>query len=226
MNSEVSPFKSWLAANRVLVLALFCAVLLPLLVFGKIASEIVEREAIGFDHPIQVWAHAHANSSLDGWMLGASMLGSPPLMVLLCGIITFFLWMKKRRGDLAFFVVATLGAGLLNLTAKRIFGRTRPDLWLSLDPRSDYSFPSGHAMGTMALFMAILVLVWPTKFRVPVLIFGALFVLWVGFSRIYIGVHFPSDVLCGWLASFSWVIGLQMIRNSYRGRAAVKSSTR
>lgn len=225
MNPKISRWRSWLQADRVRVVALFCAVLLPMLVFGKIAYEIVEREAIGFDHPIQIWAHSYESTALDSWMLGATMFGSPPLMTLLCGVVTVFLWRKKRRGDLAFFLVATVGAGLLNLAAKRVFGRARPDLWLSIDPRSDFSFPSGHAMGTMALWMAVLVLVWPTKWRVPVLVFGSVFVFCVGLSRVYLGVHFPSDVLCGWLASFAWVIGLSQIRHSRR-RSLPISSTR
>ena len=215
MQTEIPGWKSWLSANRVLVVSLFFAVLLPMLVFGKIAHEITEREAIGFDLPIQLWAHSYENPSLDAWMLAFSMFGSPGLMALFCGAASFYLWMKQRRADLLFFLVATIGAGLLNQIGKLSFRRVRPDLWMSIDPRQDFSFPSGHAMGTMALFAAVLVLLWPTKWRAPFLVFGAIFVFLVGLSRIYIGVHFPSDVLCGWLASLSWVVGLSLIRRAH-----------
>lgn len=223
MNSEVSGWKTWLRANRVLVAVLFCTILLPMLVFGKIADEVVEREAIGFDLPIQLWAHSYQTSSRDSWMLAISMFGSPGLMALFCGVASFGLWMKKRRADLAFFLVATIGAGLLNQIGKLGFRRARPDLWTPIDPRQDFSFPSGHAMGTMALFAAILVLLWPTRWRVPFLILGGIFVFLVGLSRVYLGVHFPSDVLCGWLASLAWVLGLHLIR---RSREKKLSSTR
>lgn len=219
-----SAWRDWLIYHRVRILLLFLAVLLPLLVFGKIAHEIVEREAISFDQPVQWWAHSRQSAGLDQVMLGASRLGSPPLMALFCSLVSFFFWLKKRRGDLAFFLVGVVGAGLLNLVAKRVFGRARPDLWVSIDPRSDFSFPSGHAMGTMALWMAILVLVWPTKLRVPVLLCGAVFVFCVGLSRVYLGVHFPSDVLCGWLASFAWVIGLNLIRRTKSTTTPISST--
>lgn len=204
--------QNWIVENRARVLLLFAGVLLPLLVFGALAEDIWEKETLRGDAPILLWAHSRANPQLDRWMLAITHIGSPPLMFSMCGLIALFLWAKKRRGDLTFFLAATIGAGLLNLAAKRIFGRARPDLWLSIDPRSDLSFPSGHAMGTMALFVAVVILLWPTKARAPVLVFGGALVFLVGLSRVYIGVHFPSDVLCGWLASLAWVVGLHLIR--------------
>ena len=225
MNSSQSSFKNWLFANRVLVIALFCGVLLPLIVFGKIADEVVEREALSFDHPIQMWAHSYATANLDQWMLGVSMLGSPPLMFFFCALICVALWRKRRQGDAYFFVVATVGAGLLNQAAKLAFGRPRPELWIVIDPRRDFSFPSGHAMATMALYTAIAILLWPTKLRVAWLIGGGVLVFWVGLSRVYLSMHYPSDVLCGWLASLSWVVGLHLIQRSRRERVA-QSSTR
>lgn len=204
--------QNWLLKNRVRVLLLFCGVLLPLLVFGAIAEDIWDKETLRPDAPILSWAHSWANPQIDRWMLTITHVGSPPLMFSMCGLTALFLWMKKRRGDTIFFLVATTGAGLLNLAAKRIFGRARPDLWLSIDPRSDFSFPSGHAMGTMALFAALCVLAWPTRWRWLAITTSVFVVCAVGLSRVYLGVHFPSDVLGGWLASLSWVLGLHLIR--------------
>jgi membrane-associated phospholipid phosphatase len=225
MSFSQSSLKGWLAANRVLVIALFCGILLPMIVFGKIADEVVEREALGFDRPLQMWAHSYATANLDQWMLGLSMLGSPPLMFLICGVIVVALWRNRRHGDAWFFIAAIVGAGLLNQAAKMAFSRPRPELWLVIDPRSDYSFPSGHAMGTMALYAAIVVLLWHTKWRVPWIIGGAALVFLVGLSRVYLSMHYPSDVLCGWLASLSWVVGLDLIRRARRPHVA-PSSTR
>lgn len=204
----------WLLENRVLVALLFGGVLLPLLAFGAIAEDVWDKETLRGDDPILLWAHSRANPQLDRLMLAITHIGSPPLMFSMYAAVAWFLWAKKRRGDLWFFLVSVSGAGLLNLVAKRFFNRARPDLWLSIDPRSDFSFPSGHAMGTMALFTALCVLTWPTKRRWPVLATGAIVVFFVGLSRIYLGVHFPSDVLCGWLASLSWVLGLHLIRRT------------
>lgn len=216
MTFSLASSKSWLAANRVLVVLLFCCVLLPLLVFGKIADDVVEHEALGFDYPIQRWVHSYATANFDQWMLGFSMFGSPPLMLLIGGAIAVALWRKRPRGDAWFFIASTVGAALLNQVGKLAFGRSRPDLWLVIDPLLDKSFPSGHAMGTMALYAAIAVLAWNTKLRTPWLIGGGVLVFLIGLSRVYLGVHYPSDVLCGWLASLAWVVGLHLIRHSRR----------
>ena len=219
--SRWSNAQSWLIANRVRVILLFAGVLLPLLVFGALAEDIWDRETLRFDDPLLWRAHSWANPQLDRLMLAITHIGSPPLMLAMCGATALFLLLRKRRGDVAFFLASTIGAGLLNLAAKRIFDRARPDLWLSIDPRSDLSFPSGHAMGTMALFAALCVLAWHTRWRWIVLATAVLVVSAVGFSRVYIGVHFPSDVLCGWLASLSWVLGLHLIRRMRPRRSAL-----
>lgn len=218
MATSSFSFKNWLSANRVLVIALFCGVLLPLIIFGKIADEVVEREALSFDRPIQMWAHSYATANLDQWMLGFSMFGSPPLMFFFCALICVALWRRHRHGDAWFFIAATVGAGLLNQAGKFAFGRPRPELWIVIDPRSDYSFPSGHAMGTMALYTAIVILLWHTKLRIPWLLGGGALVFLVGLSRVYLSMHYPSDVLCGWLASLAWVVGLHLIRRSRKTR--------
>src|SRR5690606_17364220 len=91
--------------------------------------------------------------------------------------------------------------------------------WPPLAPETSFSFPSGHAMQSMALATALLVLAWNTRWRWPVLLAGAAFTGIVGLSRVYLGVHFPSDVLAGWCASLAWAVGLALLfRRRGRGR--------
>ena len=97
-----------------------------------------------------------------------------------------------------FAAFATGGSALLNLAAKQAFARDRPSLWESIAPEHNYSFPSGHAMGSMTLAVALVLLAWNTRWRWPVVAAMAVFVPMVGLSRVYLGVHYPSDILAGW----------------------------
>jgi undecaprenyl-diphosphatase len=214
MSFSRSSLKNWLVANRVLVAMLFCGVLLPLLIFGALAEDVWEKESLRYDDPLLLWMHNYETPAMNVWMLMWTRLGTPSVMIALGGAITLiFLW-KQRRNDAIYFLTSVLGAALLNVVAKAFFTRARPDLWQSIDPRGDFSFPSGHAMGTMALFASLCVVAWHTKGRWPVLIASTIVVFQVGLSRVYIGVHYPSDVLCGWLASLAWVLGLHLIRQA------------
>ena len=96
------------------------------------------------------------------------------------------------------------GAAAINFLTKLIFHRVRPHLWPSLTPEADYSFPSGHALISLAVMVSLLLLAWPTRWRGPTLLAGGFFVLLVGLSRLYLGVHYPTDVLAGWAAGGAW----------------------
>ncbi len=201
------------ARRRALIL-LFMTVFLPLVAIGELAEDVWAGAGLFFDRPILEGLHARATPTLDGIMLFFSHAGAPKPMVAFFIVVLVGLLIARRRGDAAFFVVAVAGAMVLNFGAKILFGRARPDLWVSLAPESDYSFPSGHAMGSMATVAALVILAWRTRWRWPILILGSLFVALVGLSRLYLGVHYPSDVLTGWLASLAWVGGTGLIRSS------------
>ena len=94
--------------------------------------------------------------------------------------------------------------------------RPRPTLWLSIRPEHTYSFPSGHAMDTAAVAVAVGFLLWPRQCLGSrlVLALAALFALGVGWARVYLGVHYPSDVLAGWAAAAGWVLLIQLLMAS------------
>lgn len=202
---------AWLYARRWRLLGLFVGILLPLMVFGMLADEVVEQESFPFDAPMLLYLHSISTPWLDRIMLGFSLLGYGwGVFPLAFGIGLFLLW-RRERGDALFWILSLGGTTALNQLAKPAFGRLRPHLWQSIAPETSYSFPSGHAMGSMAFVSALCVLLWPTRWRWPTLILGTIFVLGVGLSRIYLGVHYPSDILAGWTASLSWVLGVSFI---------------
>lgn len=211
---------AWLHTHRLRLATLFAGVLGPLFLFGELAEEIREQEALAFDEAILRFMHHHATPLLDRFLLFMSAAGSgiwvAPFDLLACA----FLLGRRRWIDALFWTLATGGAALLNVFAKLSFTRARPDLWPSLAPETSYSFPSGHAMQSMAVAVALIVLLWPTAARWPVLMLGASFTFLVGISRVYLGVHFPSDVLAGWCAALAWVVGLSFLfyRHAVRQR--------
>lgn len=184
----------------------------PLLIWGALAEDVWQRESFRYDDSILLWIHTHSTFWLDRLMLGLSLVGGYPLLFIAGALFLFFALTSRKRE--AIFVASCIGGvSALNVGAKVIFQRTRPDLWVSLAPEHDYSFPSGHAMLSSAFIAMTLVLIWRAtnsttnarKWRIPSAILGVAFVLAVGISRLYLGVHYPSDILAGWLASCAWI---------------------
>lgn len=195
---------------RRLLLA-FAGIALPLALFAELADEVREAEAFGFDDPLLHLAQQWASPAMDQAMLLASRLGYawgvvPADLLLFAGLLV--LGHVRRALFVAF---ATGGSALLNLLAKAVFQRERPDLWLSIAPEHTFSFPSGHAMGSATLAAAVVLLCWHGAWRWPALLAGVAFVAWVGASRVYLGVHFPSDILAGWTAAVAWVCAVYLI---------------
>lgn len=210
-------------ARRRALAALFATVLLPLGLVASLAEDVWDGEGLPFDRPILEALHDRATPALDGAMLFFSRAGAPLPMVALFVLVAGGLLAWRRRGDAIFFATAVAGAMALNFVSKLLFGRARPDLWVSLAPEHDYSFPSGHAMGSMATVAALVALAWGTRWRWPILALGGAFVALVGLSRLYLGVHYPSDVLTGWLAALAWVGGCALIRSSAFIRALIQA---
>jgi undecaprenyl-diphosphatase len=201
----------WLRIHRFRLLVLFAGVLIPLWVFGALAEDVLDRESFFFDVPILLFMHTLTTPALDLVMVFFSLVGYRFGVVPIDLLVLLLLLWQRRWGDSLFWGLAVGGAAILNLAAKQSFERIRPQLWLSIAPETTYSFPSGHAMGSMALAAALVVLTWPTRWRWITLVVGGLFVLLVGLSRVYLGVHYPSDILAGWTASLAWVIGVSLV---------------
>ena len=196
------------------LLLVFVGLALPLWGFGALVEELHEGDVFFFDVPILRFSHDMASAGFDRVFVAMSALGYAwgvvPVDVLLVAALA---WRRRFREGL-FAGIAILGSLLLNVVAKHVFARARPDLWPSIAPETTYSFPSGHAMGSMTLALVALLLCWHARsprgwrLRWPVAIGGALFVLMVGLSRVYLGVHYPSDILAGWSAACVWVVGV------------------
>lgn len=179
--------------------------LAPLTVFAALGEDIASGEPLRFDRSILEWLHAQATPALDQVMLFITNIGGEIGLTALIAVLLLGLSLLRRWRDAFFVFLAVGGSEAFNLMLKALFGRPRPSLWTSISPETSFSFPSGHATGSVALAAALLVLLWSTRWRVPALLIGALFGTLVSLSRLYLGVHYPSDVLAGAAASLAWV---------------------
>jgi undecaprenyl-diphosphatase len=182
-----------------------------------------EKEVFPFDAPALNRLHALATPTLDRFFVLMTQLGYLWGVVPLDLILLLSLALRRRFREGLFFFIAITGSAILDIVAKNYFARTRPDLWLSLTPETTYSFPSGHAMGSATLGVALIILCWPTRWRWPITVASLVFVLLVGVSRVYLGVHYPSDILAGWSAAVAWVCGTYILvyRKELDSRAVI-----
>ena len=187
------------------IVLLLLGMLLPLWVFAELADEVHELERFVFDDPILLRAHALAGPGLDGFFVVISKIGYEGVVAIDLLIVLTILAMRRWR-EATFAAVAFVGSALLNLGAKQFFQRDRPTLWESISPEDSFSFPSGHAMGSMTLDATLVLLAWPTRLALAGAGADALFALLVGYSRVYLGVHFlRTSWPAGWRRA-AWVV--------------------
>jgi membrane-associated phospholipid phosphatase len=199
------------------LLLLLLGVYLPFEGFGELAEEIWENEG-GFpwDVPILLAIHSTASPQLDNVAATLTKLGvfwGVFPMAIITGIVLF---LRRRWRSLSFLVVTSVGSIIINQTTKVLLHRARPHLWESPAPEFDYGFPSGHAMSSMTFVAILVILTWNSWWRWLVLTVGSIFVLAIGWTRLYLGVHFPSDILAGWMASIAWTFGVSLIIRPWR----------
>jgi membrane-associated phospholipid phosphatase len=195
-------------------LVLLFGVVGPSGLFTCLAEEVLKQRALCFDQPILWFLHRHASPLYDGIMLFFTKAGSSLVLIPFSSFVFLALLWRKMTIQTAFWAISVGGAYLLNVVAKMSFTRPRPGLWISISPESTFSFPSAHAMYSMAVVSALVLLTLRTHWTRHVTAFGAAFVLLVGLSRIYLGVHYPSDIIAGWAAALGWVIGLSLLFNT------------
>lgn len=137
-------------------------------------------------------------------------LGSAVVIIVMTVLIVGFLCISGRVRIAALIAVATSGGQVLNLVLKHTFARERPDIALRLTEASSTSFPSGHAMASSIFYLttgALLARMASRRREKTYFVAAALLLTFlVGFSRVYLGVHYPTDVLAGWCAGTGWAL--------------------
>jgi undecaprenyl-diphosphatase len=186
---------------------------LSIFLFAWIAEEMAEGATLRFDLAVRSWVHQFASPTMTRVMTGISLLGYNILVVELLVAITIFLYLRWKRAA-GWLAASVAGALVLELTLKYAFHRPRPQTFFGAAPHS-YSFPSGHALVSFC-FYAVLAGLVAARTRSPILrvtvgVLAGLLIAAIGLSRIYLGMHYPSDVLAGYLAAAIWVTTLLIL---------------
>lgn len=202
----------------------FILIIIPSLLFANLADEVHENETLGFDSAVLHSVHKGSSPMADTAMKTFTEFGGPMLLPVVAVGVTLLL-MYRRRFRQAFIVfISVAGASALNLVLKSIFRRDRPQLWQWIVSENGTSFPSGHAMASSALALSLVVILWNTKWRWLAVSLGAIYMLAIAFSRIYLGVHYPTDIIASWLVSVAWVSAVTWIVYSFHTNARKHSN--
>lgn len=184
---------------------MFVLYVLPVVLFVKLADEVLEHDTLDFDVAVLEAVRSLAQPWLDPIIVALTNIGGVVGTVVIAGLFTLWLLGHWRRTDFVLLLSGLGGAVVINALLKLLFQRDRPMLWERIVTENTYSFPSGHAMASMALALCVIIILWPTKWRWLVTALGALYVVTIGFTRMYLGVHYPTDIVAGWLVSIVWV---------------------
>ena len=191
------------------------AIALLLVAFGVLGSEVTEQETEAIDHRILLAFRTDDGSPigprwLASTMVNLSALGSGAVSTLVVGFAAIFLMMARRPAFAALVALCGLGAWGVMAMFKLILARPRPTIGSPLDQLATYSFPSGHTLAATAVYLTLGAVIAmgldQRRQRLCVIVMAAFLALLVGVTRVYIGVHYPTDVLGGWLVGTAWAL--------------------
>jgi len=189
------------------VVASLVAAILCLWLFGWLGREMLEGDTRHFDDLVRAWVHGFASPGMTRAMTFISLLGYNVLIFEMAVAFIVFAKLRWKRAAL-WLAITMVGSLLLDLALKYAYHRARPTAFFGVAP-SSYSFPSGHALcslcfyGVMAGLLADRIKSLP--WRIALWTIAGALIIAIGLSRIYLGVHYPSDVLGGYLAATVWV---------------------
>jgi undecaprenyl-diphosphatase len=182
---------------------------ISLMGFGVMAVLVSKQTIVHFDSTIISFVQSFEAPMLTPIMKFFTFIGGTIPIVVISLLVLFLLYkVLKHRSELILFVAVIAGANILFASLKLLFHRERPDLHRLIEA-SNYSFPSGHATNAFALYGILTFLLWRhisnRQGRTILIILSVFMILAIGMSRIYLGVHYPSDVIAGYFISACWL---------------------
>lgn len=206
VSDKVTRTSLWQAALFSRVALTLAVGLIAIISFAFLADEVTEGDTLPYDRAILLAINSTSSTTQDAFWQTVTQLGGVVAVLVIVVLTSLWLFKEGRKSKSLLLLCGVGGAALLNALLKLLFERERPDLWEQIVTEASYSFPSGHAMASASLAVSIVLIAWNTKWRVWVGIGAAMYVVLIGYSRLYLGVHYPTDILAGWTMSTAWVL--------------------
>lgn len=191
--------------------------------FATLAENVAEQSTQQLDNAVLASLTRYSSPALDSAAAAMSFMGSEAVLGLLVGLTALFAF-QRRWGSATMLLLVTLGAQMLNNVLKDLFHRTRPAPVTGLIPAQAFSFPSGHAMVSAAFYLFLAYVTWRLLRGWTRLVWTGLLVvlvLLIGLSRLYLGVHYFTDVVAGYVAGFLWtdavILGSHVLQRRREG---------
>ena len=176
--------------------------------FSELAQRVRRGTTQPFDDAVMHWIGSHQSPIVQSAMLEVTALGTGTVVAMIVFVAGLFLWLNQHKHSAILLIVATLGGMILDNLLKIGFDRPRPQIFKWGTYAVSSSFPSGHAMSSVIVYGTVAYLAARlqrnVRSRVATMTLAALIILLICSSRLYLGVHFPSDVLAGLTIGLAW----------------------
>ena len=225
-----------IARTDLLVLLAVLTMLIGSWAFLEIADEVAEGET----HRLDAWVVRSLRRPADAtvpigprWLVDdmrdLTALGGRSVLILVTAAVVLYFWLVRTFHAMWMVLGAAGGGQLLSALLKAAFARPRPDVVPHLAPVNFSSFPSGHSMSAAAVYLTLGLLLARlterTRLRIYFLTLATFVTFLVGISRIYLGVHYPTDVLAGWAAGAVWATCCWLLAGYLQRRGAIEPHT-
>ena len=236
MQRVTETFARWLPNIEPVVLVVLAMGTASLWGFIEIAEDVFEGDTQAFDRWV-VQAMRDPNNLADPigppWVeemaRDVTALGGLAWITMATVVIAIYLWLDDKTHMAVFVVAATASGAIVSMLLKSLFSRPRPDLVPHLSHVYTSSFPSGHSMLAAVVYLTLGSLlasvIGNLKLKIYVLCVAVLLTVFVGVSRIYLGVHYPTDVLGGWLAGLVWALLCWLVARRLQRRGQVEKAS-